>query len=131
MPDNELRVRLARPLAGHAEPRDDRGIQTASGCTCGHRGAWREHYATLALNALAGVEPVAALAVLADRLAYITADRDFEREMRKFATSAAATIADLDEVAPALRQLLRRETERRKQAEERLAQALREAESRG
>lgn len=42
----------------------------------------------------------------------------FEKDMRKFAQSAAATIADLDEVAPALRQLLRAEIARRKRAED-------------
>lgn len=42
----------------------------------------------------------------------------FERDMRKFAQSAAATIADLDEVAPALRQMLRTEIARRRKAED-------------
>lgn len=45
----------------------------------------------------------------------------FERDMRKFAQSTAATIADLDEVAPALRQMLRTEIARRRRAEDEIA----------
>jgi len=42
----------------------------------------------------------------------------FWKDQQRFAASAAATIADLDEEAPALRQMLRRERERRRRAED-------------
>lgn len=57
-------------------------------------------------------------------VAYLEAlERDvvFWREQQKFASDMCATIADLDEVAPALRKLLRSETERRREAENEVA----------
>lgn len=42
----------------------------------------------------------------------------FWKDQQKFAASVAATVADLDEEAPALRQLLRAEKERRRKAED-------------
>lgn len=41
----------------------------------------------------------------------------FWKDQQKFAASVAATVADLDEEAPALRQLLRQERERRQRVE--------------
>lgn len=52
------------------------------------------------------------------RCKYLRGEVEFWKEQQKFASSVAATIADLDEVAPALRQLLRAEKERRRAAEE-------------
>ena len=60
----------------------------------------------------------------ADRIRFLEAEVAFWKDQQRFAASAEATIADLEEVAPALRQLLRAETVRRKAAEaeaERLA----------
>lgn len=54
---------------------------------------------------------------LLDRIAYLESDRDFWKDQQKFAANVAATIADLDEDAPALRQMLRQERDRRKRAE--------------
>lgn len=42
---------------------------------------------------------------------------EFWKDQQHFASSMVATIADLDEVAPALRQMLRQEIERRQAAE--------------
>jgi hypothetical protein len=114
-----LRQRLARFLAGHTQNRTDKGVE-APGCTCGHDGDWREHYADRAQTALLGASMVDGQRVLAERLAYMAAERDFEKGMRQFATSVTATIADLDEEAPALRQLLRQEKQRREEAERQL-----------
>jgi chromosome segregation ATPase len=55
---------------------------------------------------------------LGQRTEYLERDRDFWREQQKFASDMCATIADLDEVAPALRQVLRAEIKRRKEAED-------------
>lgn len=52
-----------------------------------------------------------------ERCAKLRDELAFERDMRKLAQSAVATIADLDEVAPALRQILRTEIARRERAE--------------
>jgi hypothetical protein len=45
----------------------------------------------------------------------------FWKDQQKLAANVAATIADLDEEAPALRQLLRGEIKRRRTAEHRVA----------
>jgi hypothetical protein len=42
----------------------------------------------------------------------------FWKDQQKFAANVAATICDLDDVAPALRQMLRAEKERRREAED-------------
>lgn len=66
------------------------------------------------------------MAIVADpraecpRCAYLADQVAFWKDQQKFAASAAATIADLDEEAPALRQLLRAEMERRRRAEDEL-----------
>lgn len=60
---------------------------------------------------------------LLDRIAHLESDRDFWKDQQKFAANVAATIADLDEQAPALRQLLRQERDRRKRAESALVTA--------
>jgi len=51
------------------------------------------------------------------RCVTLRAEVAFWKDQQRFAASAAATIADLDEQAPALRQMLRRERERRRRAE--------------
>lgn len=62
-------------------------------------------------------EPATLTEALA-RIAYLENQVAFWRDQQKFAASTAATIADLDEEAPALRQMLRREIERRRAAED-------------
>ena len=53
---------------------------------------------------------------------YWRKEAEFWREQQALAANVAATIADMDEVAPALRQLLRQEKDRRR-SEERRADA--------
>lgn len=53
------------------------------------------------------------------RVAYLEDQVAFWKDQQRFAASVAGNIADLDEQAPALRQMLRREIERRKAVEER------------
>lgn len=66
------------------------------------------------------------------RCVYLEGEVAFWRDQQKFAASMVSTIADLDEVAPALRQLLRQEIERRKSAENEVARlSYRLAEARG
>lgn len=60
-------------------------------------------------------QPVAALRADNERL---RAEAAFWQDQQKFAANVAAGIADLDEEAPALRQMLRVERGRRKDAEE-------------
>ena len=52
-----------------------------------------------------------------DRIAYLEREVEFWRDQYRLAADVAAGIADLDDVAPALRQMLRTEKERRKAAE--------------
>ncbi len=52
------------------------------------------------------------------RIRALEAEVTFWRDQRNLAANVAATIADLDEEAPALRQLLRQERARRKAAED-------------
>lgn len=54
---------------------------------------------------------------IADRIAYLEGEVEFWKGQQKLAADVAAGIADLDEVAPALRQLLRQERARRIAAE--------------
>lgn len=53
-----------------------------------------------------------------DRVDQLRAEVQFWRQQRDFAVDVATTISGLDEEAPALRQLLRRERERRHRAED-------------
>lgn len=52
------------------------------------------------------------------RVAHLEGEVSFWRDQQKFAASVAATVADLDEQAPAMRQMLRTERERRRRAED-------------
>ena len=51
------------------------------------------------------------------RIAYLEGEVKFWKDQQRLAADVAAGIADLDEQAPALRQMLRTERARRKQAE--------------
>jgi hypothetical protein len=55
------------------------------------------------------------------RCTYLEGEVAFYREQMLLAAGVAANIADLDEVAPALRQMLRAEKERRRAAEAEVA----------
>lgn len=57
------------------------------------------------------------------RCASLRDEVSFWQEQQRFASSMVATIADLDEVAPALRQMLRTEIEHRKQIQAELDRA--------
>jgi hypothetical protein len=55
------------------------------------------------------------------RCSYLEGEVAFYQEQMMLAANVAASIADLDEVAPALRQMLRAEKERRRAAEDEAA----------
>jgi len=55
-----------------------------------------------------------------DRIAYLEREVAFWKDQQRFAANVAAGIADLDEVAPALRQMLRVEKVRRRAAEDKV-----------
>ena len=56
------------------------------------------------------------------RVAYLEGEVAFWKDQQRLAASVAATVADLDEQTPALRQMLRQERDRRKRAEDEVSQ---------
>lgn len=72
----------------------------------------------VAVRAAAPIIERAVRAQTEAKIKYLTDEVAFWKDQQKFAASTAATIADLDEEAPALRQMLRAEKERRRRAED-------------